>query len=57
VLVSQDQYDRLRPLFENEPFTLEEQRELLRAAGRRAGWDDAEMDAYDHYDEHRSKQI
>ncbi len=53
VLISRDQYDRLRPLFENAPLTLDEQGQLLINACRRAGWDDPEMDAYDRYDEHR----
>jgi hypothetical protein len=56
VLISQEQYERLRLLFENDRMSLEEQRQLLRAAGRRAGWDDPEMDMYNDYDEHRSKQ-
>ena len=55
VLVAQEQYERLKPLFEDESLSLEEQRQLLHDAGRRAGWDDPEMDAYDHYDEHRSQ--
>ena len=54
VQISREQYDRLRPLFEEDPLTPEEQRALLRKAGQRAGWDDPEMDAYDRYDEHRA---
>jgi hypothetical protein len=54
LLISREKYERLKPLFEDEPLSDLEQRELLRQAGRRAGWDDPEMDAYDHYDEHRS---
>ena len=56
ILISREQYDRLRPLFEEVPVTAEEQRNLLRDAGRRAGWDDPVMDAYDRYDEARSQQ-
>ncbi len=56
ILVPKETYERLKPLFEEDPLTLEEQRHLLRGAGRRAGWDDPEMEAYDHYDEHRIKQ-
>lgn len=56
VLISREQYDRLRDLFDAEPLSLDEQRELLRQAGRRAGWDDPEMDAYDRYDEHLLEQ-
>ena len=47
VFIARDQFDRLKPLFEPEPMTHEEQRELLRQAGKRAGWDDSEMDVYD----------
>lgn len=53
VVVAREQYDRLKPLFESDPISEQEQLELLRKAGARAGWDDAEMDAYDRYDEHR----
>jgi len=51
VLISREQYERLKPLFEDEPLSVPEQRELLRRAGHRAGWDDPEMNAYDRYDE------
>ncbi len=53
VLIAREQYERLRPLFEHEPLSHQEQRALLRRAGARANWDDSEMDAYDHYDEHK----
>jgi hypothetical protein len=56
VLISREQYERLRPVFEAEPLTTLEQERLLSDAGRRAGWNDPEMDAYDNYDEQRSKQ-
>ncbi|HUG91187.1 MAG TPA: hypothetical protein VML55_10150, partial [Planctomycetaceae bacterium] len=56
LLIAREQYDRLRPLFEDDPLSVEEQRHLRREAGRRAGWDDPEMDAYDRYDEARSQQ-
>jgi hypothetical protein len=52
VIIAREQYERLKPLFEEDPLSKEEQRALLRRAGERAGWDDPEMDAYDHYDEH-----
>ena len=54
LLIPREQYDKLKPLFENESLSNPEQRELLRQAGRRAGWDEPAMDAYDHYDEHRA---
>jgi hypothetical protein len=56
VLIAQEQYERLKPLVDNERLTADEQRRLIRDAGRRAGWDDPEMDAYDRYDEHRAAQ-
>jgi hypothetical protein len=52
VLISRDQYARLRPLLEDSALSLDNQRQLLADAGRRAGWDDPAMDIYDHYDEH-----
>jgi hypothetical protein len=55
-LIAREQYERLKPLFDEEPLSEQEQRELLRQAGRRAGWDDPEMDAYDRYDERDSKR-
>lgn len=54
-LVSEERYERLKPLFEDDPLTLEEQRFQLRETGRRAGWDEPAMDAYDEYDQHRSQ--
>jgi hypothetical protein len=53
VLMSQDQYERLKALWESGPLTDLEQRQLLQDAGRRAGWDDPAMDAYDSYDEYK----
>ena len=57
LLIAREQYERIKPLFEEDPITPEEQLELLRQAGRRVGWDDPEMDAYDNYDGHRSKEL
>jgi len=56
VLLSREQYDRLKPLFEEDPLSISEQNWLLQQAGRRAGWDDVEMDDYDRYDELKSRQ-
>jgi hypothetical protein len=56
-IVSEDRYERLKPLFEHDPLSREEQEFHLREAGRRAGWDDPAMDAYDHYDDERSKAL
>ena len=55
-LVSEDFYERMRPLFENVPMSLDEQRFHLSEAGRRAGWDEPAMDVYDDYDEQRSRK-
>ncbi len=54
-IVTNAQMEQLRPLFEADPLSTEEKQELLRRAGKRAGWDDREMDVYDNYDEHRSQ--
>ena len=53
-LVSEEQYRRLKPLFEEEPLSAEEQRFQLQEMGKRAGWDEPAMDAYDQYDQHRT---
>ncbi len=54
ILVSEESFARLRPLVEDDPQTPQEQQFHLQEAGRRAGWDDPAMDAYDKYDEQRS---
>jgi hypothetical protein len=46
VLLRADIYERLHLLFEKGPLSKEEQRLLLHEAGKRAGWDDPEMDVY-----------
>ena len=43
-------YERIKPLFEEDPITPEEQRQRLREAGLRAGWGDPEMGVYDDLD-------
>jgi hypothetical protein len=53
IILTGEQYDRIRVLVERGDMTDEEQRSLLRHAGERAGWNDAEMDAYDQYDANR----
>jgi hypothetical protein len=44
VLLRADIYERLHVLFEGGPLSKEEQQWLLHEAGKRAGWDDPEMD-------------
>ena len=49
-------YDRLKKLvMDDGDWTPEEQLRLLADSGKRAGWDDPEMDVYDNYDENRKK--
>jgi len=47
VLVSEDVYERIQHLLVPERLTGAEQQAILRAAGKRAGWDDPEMDVCD----------
>jgi hypothetical protein len=50
VLLRAEVYERLQALFAQEPVSKEEQRSLLGMAGKRAGWDDPEMDIYNELD-------
>lgn len=50
VLLRADLYERFKALFEEDPVTEEERRFQLQQFGRRAGWDDPEMDVYDQLD-------
>lgn len=43
-------YERLKPLFEEDPPIAAERASQLREFGRRAGWDDPEMDVYNELD-------
>jgi hypothetical protein len=56
-LISEDQYKLLKPLFENDPRTKEVQIYQLQQMGKRAGWDDPAMEAYDRYDDHRAQGL
>jgi hypothetical protein len=47
VLISEDEYRRLRDLLPDRTPNLEEQRVLLAGLGRSVGWDDPAMDIYD----------
>jgi hypothetical protein len=49
-LIAEEQYQRWTAILDS-PWSPEEQLLLLRDAGRRAGWDDAAMDAYDRLDD------
>jgi hypothetical protein len=50
VLVRADVYERFKSLFEEDPVTEQERRFQLEQFGKRAGWDDPEMDIYDDLD-------
>jgi hypothetical protein len=53
VLVRADQYERVKALFDDSPLTADERRGLLQTFGKRAGWEDPELDVYEAY---RKKQ-
>ena len=56
VILPAEIYDGLRQLLSDDAdWTAEEQLLLLAESGRRAGWDDSDMDVYDNYDESRKK--
>jgi hypothetical protein len=48
VLVSEEAYERMQALLAPERLPRNEQQALLHRAGLRAGWDDPEMEIYDH---------
>ena len=54
VLVPWDIYERIQSLFTDDELSAMEKRRLLAESGRRAGWDDPEMDIYDDYDLRRT---
>jgi hypothetical protein len=53
VLVRADIYDRFKSLFEADPVTEQERLFQLEQFGKRAGWDDPEMDVYNDLDPRR----
>ena len=53
VLLRADTYERFKALFEEDPVTEQERLAQLQQFGRRAGWDDREMDVYDDLDPRR----
>ena len=53
VLVREDLYNRFKSLFEEDPITSNERLFHLQQCGRRAGWEDPEMDVYDDLDPRR----
>ena len=56
VILPAEIYNRLRSILSDDgDWTPEEQLFLLAESGKRAGWDDPEMDVYDNYDENRKR--
>ncbi len=53
VLVRTDVYERFKSLFEEDPITAQERLFQLEQFGKRAGWDDPEMDIYNDLDPRR----
>jgi hypothetical protein len=50
VLLRADVYDRVKSLlFDDAPLSEAEKIAVMRAAGKRAGWDDPELDVYEEY--------
>ena len=48
-----DVYERFKSLFEDDPVTEQERLFHIQQFGKRAGWEDPEMDIYDDLDPHR----
>jgi hypothetical protein len=46
-LLPEERYERFKAFFEEDPLTPAERRALLREAGKRAGWGDADPEASD----------
>lgn len=52
VVLRADTFERVeRLLYDDSPLSDQERQFLLREAGRRAGWDDPELDVYEQYRE------
>ena len=54
VLICAEVYERIKDLSHDGPLTEDEQKWLLREAGKRAGWDDPAMDIYNDLDLRRT---
>lgn len=54
VIISSEQFEMYRQLFEQGPLTKDEQKAALIRNGQRIGWDAPEMSAYDDYDADRT---
>jgi hypothetical protein len=53
VLIKAEVYERFKALFEEDPVTEQERLFQLQQFGKRAGWDDPEMDVYNDLDPRR----
>ena len=53
VVVKAEVYKRLRSILDTGPLTVREQTALLAHIGRKAGWDDPRLDAYNELDPRR----
>ena len=53
VLVKTNVYERFKPLLEEDPITQQERLFQLAQFGKRAGWDESEMDVYNDLDPRR----
>jgi len=54
VVLPAEMFERLQSLLSDEPLTDRERQFHLREFGRRAGWDDPEMDVYNDLDPRRT---
>lgn len=52
-LVPGELFERLKSLFPGDAFDIRDTYAAQSAVAGAAGWDDPEMDAYDHYDAHK----
>lgn len=55
-LISSEQYELVRALFAEEPFSPREAYPLIAKTAGEAGWNDPAMDEYDRYDELRRER-
>lgn len=53
VLLAADIFDRVKSIFDDEQFNAADAYAAQSAVAGAAGWDDPEMDVYDHYDANR----
>ncbi len=55
VLLPADAYERIRALFDDEPFDVREAYPAIDEITGKAGWDDPAMDVYNNYDTDKPK--